>query len=61
MGGGEQQNVSIKKKKNGSYKSIFMHADALDWFLMAFGSFGAIGAGAATQAVVRARSIIFAH
>jgi len=47
MGGGEQKNVSIKKKKNknGSFKSIFMHADVLDWFLMVFGSFGAIGDG----------------
>ena len=48
MGGGEQKNVSInvkKKKKNGSFKSIFMHADVVDWFFMAFGLFGAIGDG----------------
>ncbi|AES74595.1 putative xenobiotic-transporting ATPase [Medicago truncatula] len=47
MGGGDQKNVSIndKKKKNGSFKSIFMHADVLDWFFMAFGFFGAIGDG----------------
>jgi len=40
MGGGEQKNVSInvkKKKKNGSFKSIFMHADVVDWFFMAIG------------------------
>ncbi|AES74626.1 putative xenobiotic-transporting ATPase [Medicago truncatula] len=51
MGGSDQKNVSInvkKKKKNGSFKSIFMHADVLDCFLMAFGLFGAIGDGIMT-------------
>ncbi|AES74620.1 ABC transporter transmembrane region protein [Medicago truncatula] len=47
MGGGDQKNVSInvKKKKNGSFKSIFMHADVLDWFFMVFGLIGSIGDG----------------
>jgi len=47
MGGGDQKNVYIvnKKKKNGSFKSIFMHADVLDWFFMVFGLMGAIGDG----------------
>jgi len=59
MGGGEQKNVSIKKKrKNGSFKSIFMHADVLDWFLMAFGSFGAIGDGIMVPMVLLSTSKI---
>ncbi|AES74614.2 ABC transporter B family protein [Medicago truncatula] len=47
MGGGDQKNVYIvkKKKKNGSFKSIFMHADVLDWFFMVFGLIGSIGDG----------------
>ncbi|AES74622.2 putative xenobiotic-transporting ATPase [Medicago truncatula] len=45
-----EKNVSIndKKKKNGSLKSIFMHADVLDWFFMVFGLIGAIGDGLMT-------------
>ncbi|KAK2413970.1 ABC transporter B family member [Trifolium repens] len=34
-----------KKNKNGSIWSIFMHADAEDWFLMVLGTIGAIGEG----------------
>ncbi|KAG4914525.1 hypothetical protein JHK87_052082 [Glycine soja] len=41
-----------KKKKNGSLRSIFMHADGLDWFLMIFGLFGAIGDGIGTPLVL---------
>jgi len=54
MGGGDQKNVSInvKKKKNGSIKSIFMHADILDWFFMAFGFFGAIVDGMMVPSVL---------
>jgi len=54
MGGGDQKNVSInvKKKKNGSFKSIFMHADVLDCFFMAFGLIGAIGDGIMTPLVL---------
>jgi len=50
MGGGDQKNVSInvKKKKNGSFTSIFMHADVLDCFFMVFGLIGAIGDGLMT-------------
>ncbi|XP_019428490.1 PREDICTED: ABC transporter B family member 15-like [Lupinus angustifolius] len=35
----------VRKKKNGSIRSIFMHADGHDWFLMVFGFIGAIGDG----------------
>ncbi|XP_004489352.1 ABC transporter B family member 15-like [Cicer arietinum] len=55
MGGGDHKNVSIvskKKKKNGSFKSIFMHADVLDWFFMVFGLLGAIGDGIMTPLVL---------
>ena len=38
-------NTKKKKKKNGSIRSIFMHADGLDWFLMVLGVFGAMGDG----------------
>ncbi|WJX70433.1 ABC transporter B member 15 [Trifolium repens] len=53
MGGGDQKNVSIvKKKKNGSFKSIFMHADVLDYFYMIFGLLGSIGDGIMTPLVL---------
>ncbi|CAK8533613.1 unnamed protein product [Lathyrus sativus] len=45
MGGDDQKKVSIvkkKKMKNVSFRSIFMHADILDWFFMVFGFFGSI-------------------
>jgi len=50
MGGGDEKNVyiNVKKKKNGSLKSIFMHADVLDCFFMVFGLIGAIGDGITT-------------
>ncbi|KHN34175.1 ABC transporter B family member 18 [Glycine soja] len=41
-------NTKKKKKKNGSIRSIFMHADSLDWFLMVLGVFGAMGDGFTT-------------
>ena len=44
MGGGDENNVSINVLD--CFKSIFMHADVLDCFLMAFGLIGAIGVGA---------------
>ncbi|CAJ2665566.1 unnamed protein product [Trifolium pratense] len=55
MGGGDHKNVSIvkkKKKKNGSFKSIFMHADVLDYFYMIFGLLGSIGDGIMTPLVL---------
>ncbi|OIW22050.1 hypothetical protein TanjilG_31818 [Lupinus angustifolius] len=49
MGSGEdiQKSNSMvrKKKKNGSIRSIFTHADSQDWFLMALGFIGTIGDG----------------
>ncbi|XVF58166.1 hypothetical protein PTKIN_Ptkin07bG0041500 [Pterospermum kingtungense] len=35
-------NSPVKKKKNGSIRSIFMHADGVDMWLMAFGFLGAV-------------------
>ena len=54
MSGDHNSSVSMvgKKKKNGSLRSIFMHADGLDWFLMIFGLFGAIGDGIGTPLVL---------
>ncbi|KAK7381341.1 hypothetical protein VNO78_33965 [Psophocarpus tetragonolobus] len=47
--GGDHNSSSVsmasKTKKSGSFRSIFMHADGLDWFLMIFGLLGAIGDG----------------
>lgn len=34
-----------RKAGNGSFRSIFMHADGVDMFLMALGVLGAIGDG----------------
>ncbi|KAF7819649.1 ABC transporter B family member 15-like [Senna tora] len=41
-----------KKKKNGSVRSIFMHADSLDWFLMILGVTGSIFDGFSTPLVL---------
>nr|XP_043633553.1 ABC transporter B family member 15-like [Erigeron canadensis] len=38
-------NMEKKGSSNGSLRSLFMHADVADMFLMAFGVFGAIGDG----------------
>ncbi|WVZ14023.1 hypothetical protein V8G54_011589 [Vigna mungo] len=42
----------VKNKKSGSIRSIFMHADGLDMFLMIFGLIGAIGDGLGTPLVL---------
>ncbi|CAN1153266.1 ABC transporter B family member 15 [Linum perenne] len=43
----ERENQSKKKKKSslGSLRSIFMHADGLDWLLILLGVLGSIGDG----------------
>lgn len=40
------------KKKNGSFRSIFMHADSYDAVLMSFGILGAIGDGISMPAML---------
>ncbi|KAK7271721.1 hypothetical protein RJT34_27853 [Clitoria ternatea] len=55
MGGDQNKSVSMvrkTKKKNGSFRSIFMHADGRDWFYMVFGLIGAIGDGLGTPLVL---------
>ena len=55
MDGGQKKCVGMvknKKKKNGSFRSIFMHADGFDWFLMILGFLGAIGDGFGTPLVL---------
>ncbi|CAK9139174.1 unnamed protein product [Ilex paraguariensis] len=42
------ENMTIQKKKNGSFRSIFMHADLIDFLLMALGFFGVICDGIST-------------
>ncbi|KAK4281052.1 hypothetical protein QN277_012592 [Acacia crassicarpa] len=44
--------VTAKKKKNGSIRSIFMHADTADLFLMVLGVFGSLGDGFTTPLVL---------
>ncbi|KAJ7970917.1 ABC transporter B family protein [Quillaja saponaria] len=45
--GGDKKNTGIAtvktKKRNGSIRSIFMHADGVDWLLMAFSFIGSLG------------------
>ncbi|KAK7293231.1 hypothetical protein RJT34_16094 [Clitoria ternatea] len=52
--GRDQKRVGVEKKKieNGSIGSIFMHADAKDWFLMVLGTLGAVCDGLATPFVL---------
>ncbi|CAL5370002.1 unnamed protein product [Camellia sinensis] len=40
-----EENMAIEKKRNGSIRSIFVHADGFDMLLMAFGILGALGDG----------------
>ncbi|KAK6913177.1 ABC transporter type 1, transmembrane domain [Dillenia turbinata] len=42
---GEQNTMMRKKKKGGSVRSIFMHADGVDKLLMVLGFLGAVGDG----------------
>ena len=47
-----------RKKSNGSVRSIFMHADAADLWLMAFGFLGALGDGFSMPVVLYVTSEI---
>ncbi|KAL9424700.1 hypothetical protein AB3S75_031759 [Citrus x aurantiifolia] len=42
----------VTKAKNGSFRSIFMHADGVDMFFMVLGYIGAIGDGFSTPLVL---------
>lgn len=42
----------VTKTKNGSFRSIFMHADGVDMFFMVLGYIGAIGDGFSTPLVL---------
>ena len=44
----QSTNTKTTKVSNGSFKSLFMHADDMDMFLMAVGLLSAIGDGLAT-------------
>ncbi|CAN0857280.1 ABC transporter B family member 15 [Linum grandiflorum] len=51
MGRDEESNTKKKVKRSsdiGSMKSIFMHADRVDWLLMILGCIGSIGDGCST-------------
>lgn len=48
----EKENGRNKMKSFGSIRSIFMHADSVDWMLMALGLIGAVGDGFITPVVV---------
>ncbi|XP_021297599.1 ABC transporter B family member 15-like [Herrania umbratica] len=50
--GHEKQKTGSAKKVNGSIKSIFMHADGVDMWLMTLGFIGAIGDGLSTPLVL---------
>lgn len=41
----KQSTETKKKVRNGSFRSIFMHADGADMFLMTLGFLGAVGDG----------------
>ncbi|CAL9248274.1 unnamed protein product [Arabidopsis halleri] len=49
---GEKESGRDKMKSFGSIRSIFMHADGVDWILMALGLIGAVGDGFITPVVV---------
>ncbi|CDY20021.1 BnaA09g02300D [Brassica napus] len=43
--------MKLKKKSCGSIRSIFMHADGVDWMLMGLGLIGAVGDGFVTPII----------
>ncbi|KAG5381686.1 hypothetical protein IGI04_033156 [Brassica rapa subsp. trilocularis] len=43
--------MKLEKKSCGSIRSIFMHADGVDWMLMGLGFIGAVGDGFATPII----------
>jgi len=47
----EKESGRDKMKSFGSIRSIFMHADGVDWILMALGLIGAVGDGFITPVV----------
>lgn len=47
-----------KKINNGSFRSIFMHADGVDMFLMTLGVLGAVGDGIAMPTMLLITSTI---
>ena len=48
----KRNNIDITKKKIGSLGSIFIHADAIDKFLMTLGFLGAVGDGLSTRMLI---------
>ncbi|CAI0455747.1 unnamed protein product [Linum tenue] len=46
--GGEEGKKKEKGSETGSIRSIFMHADGVDWLLMLFGCIGSLGDGFTT-------------
>lgn len=48
----KSSNIEIKKKKNVPVRSIFMHADAVDKFLMTLGLLGAVGDGFSSRLLI---------
>ncbi|XWS40813.1 hypothetical protein CRYUN_Cryun17cG0027700 [Craigia yunnanensis] len=42
----------VEKKKNGSIRSIFMHADGVDMWLMTAGFIGAVADGAVSPLII---------
>lgn len=49
---GEKNNSGVRRKKGGSIRSIFMHADYMDYCLMVLGFLGAVGDGFSTPLVL---------
>lgn len=48
----EKESGRNKMKSFGSVRSIFMHADGVDWLLMGLGFIGAVGDGFTTPLVL---------
>ncbi|KAM0068263.1 putative ABC transporter type 1, transmembrane domain-containing protein [Helianthus anomalus] len=54
----KQSKKTNNKIKTGSFRSIFMHADGTDMFLMTLGCFGAVGDGIAMPTMLLFTSTI---
>ena len=59
--GQQKNNSGVRKKKSGSIRSIFIHADGIDYCLMVLGFLGSVGDGFGTPLVLLITSRLMNH
>ncbi|GFY87102.1 ABC transporter family protein [Actinidia rufa] len=49
----DEKSMATQKKRSGSLRSIFLHADSVDMLLMTLGFLGAVGDGASMPVLLQ--------